>query len=236
MESPHPFRPADRGASIAKRLRAFPFFDRLGDSALETLARSTRIARFDDPHVLVNPRDEVVVLPLVERGAIRVHRADPDRELTLYTVQPGESCVLALAGALRGTRYAASAVAAAGTEVLLVDAEVVRELFSREPDLQVFVLDLFSARLFDLMQLVREVAFDRLDVRLARFLLAEAGAARGIVRPIELSHAEIAARLGSAREVVSRTLDRMKQDGFVRMERGRVYVENAAGLRERYGA
>jgi CRP/FNR family transcriptional regulator len=126
-------------------------------------------------------------------------------------------------------------VAAPGTEVLLVDAQVVRELFGREPELQVFVLDLFSARLFDLMQLVREVAFDRLDVRLARFLLAESGAAQGIARPIELSHAEIAARLGSAREVVSRTLDRMKHDGLVRMERGRVYVENAIGLRERYG-
>jgi CRP/FNR family transcriptional regulator len=211
--------------SIEERLASFPLLADVDVPIRTLLIGGMRSVRFDADTHLVGPRDRVTHVPLVERGAIRVERADPSgRRIALYRVGPGESCVLALAGALRGGLYPAEAVAEAGTEVLLVDAATLATAFERGPGLQQYVLDLFSARLFELMHLVREVAFERLDVRLARLLLEEASAGSGLWKPIALSHAELAARLGSAREVVTRLLQRLRDAGLVELARGRITV------------
>jgi CRP/FNR family transcriptional regulator len=229
------FRPASRGAAVGERLDAFPFLQSLSEAARARLAAGAMPQRFDEEARVVCSRGCLEVIPLVERGTLRIERTEnTGRRLTLYTVNPGESCILAMAGALQGGDYPAEAVAEAGTEVLLLDPNVVTDLFTDDADFRRYVLDLFAQRLLELMVLVREVAFDRLDVRLARLLLREAEITPGIRRPVELSHAELAARLGSAREVVSRTLQRMKEEGFLSLGRGRVVVEDAEGLRARF--
>ena len=235
-DSPRPYKAARRGASISERLAAFPFLAELEPGVRERLLRATRVAHFDDETTLVRPSADVEAVPLVERGLIRVRRADESgKTLSLYDVSPGESCILALAGALRGGRYPAEAIAEGGTDVLLVDAEALREAFTRDARLQQFVLDLYSARFIDMMQLVREVAFDRLDVRLARLLLSEAHAGPGLWRPVEASHGELAAHLGSAREVVSRALGRLRKEGLVTGERSRTILTEPAALAARFG-
>lgn len=235
-DSPRPYRPLRRGSPVADRLAAFPFLAELDPDVRAQLLAATRAVHFDAETTLVRPAGNVDAVPLVERGVIRVRRDDDSgRRLALYDVVPGQSCVLALAGALRGGRYPAEAVAEAGTDVLLVDAGALREAFSRDQRLQQFVLDLYSERFIDMMQLVREVAFDRLDVRLARLLLGEAHAGPGLWRPVEGSHGDLAARLGSAREVVSRLLGRMRDDGLIRIERARTVLVDPAALAERFG-
>lgn len=235
-DSPRPYRPARRGSPVADRLAAFPFLAELDPDVRELLLGATRVVHFDAETTLVRPSANVDAVPLVERGVIRVRRDDTSgKRLALYDVVPGESCVLALAGALRGGRYPAEAVAESGTDALLVDAQALREAFSRDERLQQFVLDLYSERFIDMMQLVREVAFDRLDVRLARLLLSEAHAGPRVWRPVEASHGELAARLGSAREVVSRILGRLRDDGLVQNERSRTLLLDPSALAERFG-
>ena len=225
------FRAAPRGQSLIERLSAFPVLGELSSASLERLAATVRSARFDADTPLLGPGSDVSVVPLVELGRVRVERTGADgRRLTLYEVMPGESCVLALSSALRDQPYPADAVAAAGTEILAIPAEALARLFDDEPGLRRFVLDLFAARLFDLMHLVREVRFERLEVRLARLLLRAATVSPGVLRPVELSHAELAARLGSAREVVSRSLASLRDAGLVELGRGRIDVRDAAGL------
>ncbi|MGE0786338.1 MAG: Crp/Fnr family transcriptional regulator [Sandaracinaceae bacterium] len=234
--TPRPYRAAKRGAPIEDRLAAFGFAEGLDPETRRRLLAAITPAHFDRETALVRPHDDVRAIPLVERGVIHVRRDDPSgRVLALYDVQPGESCVLALAGALRGGLYPAEAVAAPGTDALLIDADALRDAFARDEHLQQFVLDLYSARFIDMMKLVREVAFDRLDVRLARLLLGESDAGPGMTKPVELSHTELAARLGSAREAVSRTLGRFRREGFVEVHRSRTVITDAAGLAERYG-
>ncbi|MEZ4338055.1 MAG: Crp/Fnr family transcriptional regulator [Sandaracinaceae bacterium] len=234
--TPKPYRPASRGAPVEERLAAFPFLTELTKETRARLLAATVPVHFDTETPLVEARANVEAIPLVERGAIRVRRTDDSgKTLTLYDVNPGESCVLALAGALRGGRDPADAGAAPGTDALLIDAEAMREAFSQDESLQQFVLDLYSARFIDMMHLVREVAFDRLDVRLARLLLSEANAGAGIWKPIEASHEDLASRLGSAREVVSRTLGRLRREGLVTVERNRTVLEDPAALAARFG-
>ncbi len=234
--SPKPYRPASRGAPLADRVDAFPFLADLDPEVRRALIAATTPVHFDVATSLVRVRAEIEAVPLVERGVIRVVRTDESgKSLNLYDVTPGESCVLALAGALRGGRYPAEAIAEAGTDALLVDAEALQEAFSRDASLQQFVLDLYSERFIDMMRLVREVAFDRLDVRLARLLLGEANAGPGLWRPIEASHADLAARLGSAREVVSRVLGRLRKEGLVEVERNRTVIPDPEALAARFG-
>ena len=234
--TPPPYSPAKRGAPLEERLAAFPFLDGLDPEARRKLVAATTPAHFDRATTLVGASHEIAAIPLVERGAIHVQRSDESgRSLALYDVVPGESCVLALAGALRGGRYPAEATVEADSDVLLVDAAAMREAFSQDASLQQFVLELYSARLVEMMQLVREVAFDRLDVRLARLLLTEASAGPGMWKPVEASHSDLAARLGSAREVISRALSRLRADGLVTLERSRIVVDDPRRLAERFG-
>ena len=92
-----------------------------------------------------------------------------------------------------------------------------------------FVFDLLSQRLASVMAVVDEVAFRRMDSRVASLLLERAR--RG--NPIKVTHQEIAAELGSSREVISRLLDDFKDRGLVNVRRGEVEVLDAEGLEER---
>jgi CRP/FNR family transcriptional regulator len=83
-----------------------------------------------------------------------------------------------------------------------------------------------------LMSLVQEVAFERMDERLARFLLQEAEKMPGVYHPVEMSHEEFADHLGTAREVISRILEQFAQEGLIKMERRLVHIREPEGLRK----
>ena len=221
--------------SIEERLRAFAPFESLSDETRRGLAASARAHRFDEETPLVRPGDDATAVPLVESGVIRVTRTGPDgRQLELYEVEPGEACVLSLGSVLRGARYPALAVAAPRTQSLLIDGATLRRAWETDAALRQYVLELLVTRLEDLMALVDDLAFQRLDARLARLLAREATRVAGALRPVEMSHADLAARLGSAREVISRLLDAMRREGWVRLERGRIHLLDLDGLAARY--
>lgn len=221
------FQPAPPTSSLETRLRAFPFAPELSPSARERLLEVARCRHFPEDAVLVRPGQDCPAVPLVERGAVRVVRA-ATKELLLYDVAPGEACVLALTSVLRQTPYPAEATAAAGTDAILVPADELRVLFAQEPALRRYVVEVFASRLTDLMELAHEVAFEPVEVRLARLLLREGGPAGDA---ITLTHAELASMLGTAREVVSRALDKMQQRGWVELARRRVTLRDPEALR-----
>jgi CRP/FNR family transcriptional regulator len=228
------FTPAPRGAPLAERLGAFPWVRELAAPDREEVLRAAVPKRLDEGAVVVDAGDVCAVLLLVERGVVRVSRAaGPARSIALYDVEPGESCILGIACIMGERTYPARAVAVAPTDALLVPAALARALVDRAPSLRAFVFGLYAARLGELMALVSEVAFERVDVRLARLLLDEATRVPGAIRPVEASHAELAARLGTAREVVSRVLDGWRGEGLVLTERGRVVVRDVDALRLR---
>lgn len=168
---------------------------------------------------------------LVSRGAIRVYKTSPSgRDITLYLVQPGEMCVLGISCLLRDRRYPAQASVKIDTEALGIPASVFRRLFREEEAVQQFVLDMFSSRLSSVTRLVEEVAFRRMDERLAVFLLKEAVRTPGTYPTVTMSHEQIASHLGTAREVISRLLSRFEDDGLVTLDRRRVRIIEPAKL------
>ena len=125
---------------------------------------------------------------------------------------------------LRQSSYPAEAIALAGTVAIALPAETFRTLFEGEAAVRRFVLDLYAVRLEELMLLIEEVAFRKMDERLAAFLLREAEISPGVFQPVQMTHEELAAELGTVREVVSRLLHQFAEEGSVTLERGRVRV------------
>ena len=176
--------------------------------------------------VVFNESQPCQGFPLLLSGSIRVIKGSGNgRELQLYRVMPGESCILTSSCLLGHTRYQARGIAEQDLQVVVLPASVFHSLLSASAEFRSYVFQLFSERLTDLMQLVSAVAFEKLDQRLARLLVNKSGA-------IHSTHQAIADELGSAREIVSRLLKGFAEQGWVKLGREQIDILNAAALRK----
>ena len=189
---------------------------RIGDS-LQTLSLPSGAAVFDE-------RQPCRGFPFVMRGAIRVLKVSvAGRELPLYRVLAGETCIITSSCLLGHAAYNARGVTEGATTLALLPRELFDEMLG-EPAFRDFVFSLFSERMAELMQLVEEVAFRKLDQRLAALLLGKG-------RVVHATHQQLADELGSVREIVSRLLKGFAEQGLLRLGREQVEVLDPAGLR-----
>ncbi|NWG39739.1 MAG: Crp/Fnr family transcriptional regulator [Hydrogenophilaceae bacterium] len=166
--------------------------------------------------------------PFVISGAIRVIKSAPNgRELPLYRVLPGETCFITASCLLGQQEYNARGETEYDTQILMLPRPVFEEMLVHEP-FRRFVFLLFAERIADLMQLVEEVAFMRLDQRLAALLL-------GHGREFRTTHQQLAQDLGSVREIVSRLLKGFEHRGLVKLGRESIEILDPAGLRQLAG-
>lgn len=165
--------------------------------------------------------------PLLVDGSIKVVKAAGNgRELLLYRVRPGGSCIISSSCLLGRSDYNARGVAETPLTLLILPLPLFSQLLVEQAPFRDFVFHLFAERIGELMQLVEEVAFARLDQRLARLLLAHE-------RPVlNLTHQQLADELGSVREIVSRLLKGFVVQGLVSLGREQVTVLDPAGLRK----
>ncbi len=166
-------------------------------------------------------------LPLVIAGRIKVSkRAENGREIRLYSVRPGELCIVTVSCLLGGDPYPATGVSETAVRALALPRTLILRMVAEHPPFREMAFKLFSDRLSGLMQLVEEVAFRKLDQRLAAWLLE-----RGPL--VTVSHQVVADELGSVREIVSRLLKQFEEEGHVRLGRERIEVLAPAALRQR---
>lgn len=164
-------------------------------------------------------------LPLVLEGRIRVsQQSESGREIRLYHVLPGELCIVTLGCLLGGASYSATGTTETALRALALPRPLFLALLDAHPPFREWVFRIFSERITGLMQLVEEVAFRKLDQRLAAWLAVRAPVAQA-------SHQAIADELGSVREIISRLLGQFEDQGLVRLGRGRVEILDAARLR-----
>lgn len=191
------------------------------------MGRVGRTVALDKGEEVFTPGGAALVIPLVTEGRIRIFSTtESGEEITLYEIDPGQMCVLAAAGGLTGRDYPATAVAETRVTALVVPAAEFLRLFGQDQDLRRSVFDLLTGRLATLMGLVSEVAFQPLEARVAAYLSRRADSAS----LVNETHEEIAAHLGTAREVVSRILKGFEGLGMVELRRGRIRVTDRRGL------
>ncbi len=164
--------------------------------------------------------------PLVLSGSIRVLQRYPNgRELQLYRVKPGESCLLSGSCLLGETNYAASGVAETDVELLILPPALFQALIAEDESFRRHVFEVFGERLAALMQVVEAIAYQKLDQRLAALLLARTAGSE-----IHATHQALADDLGSVREIVSRLLRSFEDRGWVDLGRERVRIIDRASL------
>ncbi|MFO8004075.1 Crp/Fnr family transcriptional regulator [Thioalkalivibrio sp.] len=201
-----------------------------GSNALREIAEHASFKHFPAGATLYHEGDETAYLPLIVTGELAVTKlGETGREITLYRVGAGESCILSALGILNEVSFPATAEVSAEGGVVLVPAARVRELVDRLPAWRHFVFHLYQARLTALIALVEEVVFEKLDVRLAGFLLRHTTSQSPV---LGWTHQRIAAELGSSREVISRVLKDWQRRGFIDVSRGAVSVADRGALQK----
>jgi CRP/FNR family transcriptional regulator, anaerobic regulatory protein len=165
--------------------------------------------------------------PMLLAGSIKVFKlAASGRELVLYRVVPGGSCIISSSCLLGHTEYNARGVAETPLSLVVLPVPAFAALMLEHPPFRDFVFHLFADRIGELMQLVEEVAFARLDQRLAKCLLASSE------NPIQVTHQQLADELGSVREIVSRLLKGFADQGLVSLGREQLRIIDRAGLQQ----
>jgi CRP/FNR family transcriptional regulator len=211
----------------------FPFLTRLSSGARDELA-GCQVQRFGARHVVLERGARAGGAYLVTAGSLRVYYVTSEgREATLYRVDPGGTCLLAIASTLEREPYPAWVESGTeGAAFARIPVEPLRRLMDTEPAFREFVFGVLSGRVFELMQALEEAGSVRTEQRVARYLLKRA-APDGTLRATQ---AAIAGELGTAREVVFRAMRSLGSRRLIESGRMRVRILDAAGLRRAAGA
>ena len=197
---------------------------------VEKLAAAALAVTLPAGQTICRQGDRCSQLALVTAGSARVFKlAESGREITLYRVEPGECCILTASCMLSGLAFPAGATAETDLEAVVIAADCVTAWMTDSEVWRHFLWSLLATRLGDVISLVEEVAFRRMDQRLADYLQSHADQ-RGAI--LNTTHSQIAADLGTSREVVSRMLKDLEQRGLLKLSRGRVEILSPGQLGE----
>lgn len=210
----------------AKVLQMYPLLGELPSAELGQLLANASYMKVPSGALMFDENQPCMGFPMVISGSARVIKSSPSgRELHLYQVLPGETCILTSSCLLANAPYQARGVAQEELELVVLPPGTFKLLFAQLELFRNHVFNRFSERLTELMNLVTAVAFQKLDQRLASLLLAKPN-------PVAMTHQAIADELGSFRELVSRLLKDFEHKGWVRLERGQVHVLDVHAIKK----
>lgn len=200
----------------------FPFL--LIDKNSESLIN---LAKIPAGRIVFQEGENCEIVAFILKGVIRVSKVGKNgKEIYLYRVGTGESCILMISSILATIGYPATATVEEDVEVLIIPVTIFKKWIQENLELQKFVYKLLSERLVSVMTLIEEIVFHKMDERVAEFLL-EKGDGTDL---LSITHDRIAMELGTAREVVSRIMKDFQRKGWIEMSRGKVKLLNRDSL------
>ena len=204
---------------------------RRADPALgDELRRKALFAKIPAGHDVFVEGDRVDNIALLISGVVRVYKiGETGREITLYRFGLGESCILTANAILSLRSFPAIATVEEDAEAVMIPADVFRDWVDRYSLWREFVFELLSERLSTVMAVVDEVVFKRMDRRVASLLLNQAK----LRNPLQITPQEIAAELGSSREVISRILEDFSKAELIEAGRGTIEILDFEHLEDR---
>lgn len=208
---------------------AYPLLAELPPALRDAVAAQAGWHEFRDGTVVFGEGQHCGGLPLVVQGAVKVlKRSETGREIVLYRVDRGETCILTSSCLLGGSDYNADGVAEGALRLALLPPALFQRMIAESPPFRHFLFSMLSSRLSDLMERVERLAFHRIDRRIAEFLVERADAG---FRSVAMTHQQIADEIGSVREMVTRALGQLAEQGLVELSRAGVRIADIDGLR-----
>lgn len=211
----------------SKLINTFAFLSNAPDEFHRVFFNNVNRVNFPSGMVIAEPGSECSQLALVVDGSVRVYKLGAQgREVTLYRVTNGDSCVLSAASLMSCISFPATAISETKIDALVIPTSVARVWVDQYQAWNQFVLGLISQRLSEVITVLDNVAFQRMDVRIAAYLVKHADDQLTQMT----THANIAAELGSSREVISRELKSFSNRGWVTLGRGTIVINDTEAL------
>jgi CRP/FNR family transcriptional regulator len=209
---------------------AMPVLQHADASLINELRREAQFTKIPAGQDVFVEGDRVDDIALLISGSVRVYKVgETGREITLYRFGLGQSCILTANAILSQKSFPAIATVEEDAEAVMIPAHVFRDWVNRYDLWREFVFELLSDRLSTVMAVVDEVVFRRMDCRVASLLLNQTK----VRNPMRITHQEIAAELGSSREVISRILEDFSREELIESGRGTIEVLDFEGLASR---
>jgi CRP/FNR family transcriptional regulator len=179
------------------------------------------IKQYGEGDVIMNENSYIRAIPIVLQGSIRVMRADDEgREILLYYIKPGESCIMSFLGGMHQDTSKVKAVAEEDVEILFIPIEKASLLIKENAEWLDYIFRLYHKRFEELLSVVNEVAFKKMDDRILHYLKEKQKLTGN--SEIAMTHQELAEELGTARVVVSRLLKQLETDGYLKLGRNKI--------------
>ncbi|MCK5897953.1 MAG: Crp/Fnr family transcriptional regulator [Methylococcales bacterium] len=203
----------------------FPQFMANSDNTTRSLMNSAQLVKLPAGQQLFYPGSECDKYLLLLEGQVKTQLiSEAGREMLLYHMSSGDSCVLTTSCLLGGDCYPAEGLTETAVSAFVIPAMAFHRGIAQSAFFREFVFQNFSTRLSSIITRMEEVVFGAIDFRLSRILLASSS------RSLKITHHELATELGSAREVVSRHLKRFEHYGWLELSRGMINIINRKAL------
>ncbi|KLN59105.1 Crp/Fnr family transcriptional regulator [Kiloniella spongiae] len=210
-----------RDSDTVEWVEQFPGLSQLDVQTKELLLKRSSVLSVKENSVIFGPGKSPENMLFLLDGSVRVQQiSDTGREIVLYRIHAGESCVLTTACLLAYDDYSAEGIAETNIRAAAIPRQLFDELVAQSHGFRNFVFAAFSKRITDLFLMVDEVAFQRIDVRLAQKLIELSEGKDSI----NTTHQKLSIELGTAREVISRQLQEFQRRGWVEQARGTVMI------------
>lgn len=193
----------------------------LPPESIEKLSQLGSVRSFKKGDAIQQEDSNIYSLPVVKRGSIRVSQSDNDhREMFLYYIHPGETCIMSFLGGLNRDKSRIRAVAEEDSEVLMLPIESMDKVLSIVPEWMGYIFRVYYTRFEELLEVVNELTFKKMDDRILSYLQKKKAAIGSY--DLNITHEEIAQDLGTARVVVSRVLKKLEKEDRIELGRNRI--------------
>ena len=191
----------------------------LSMSSIELLAEEAQISTVEKGSIFLRTGEYVKMLPVVVNGLVRGYSSSEDKDLLLYYIKPGESCIMSFSSGLTNQPSIVNATTESESVVMLIPVRLIPALLHDDPGFSVMFFHSFNHRYIDLIDTINQLIFLNLDDRILDYLRKKAMLKGNQV--LDLRHHEIARELGTAREVVSRVIKKLEKGGkLMQLDRG----------------
>lgn len=217
--------------TIQNHLARLPYWADLSAAEREAVAQHAVVRHYPKGSIIHSGGSACLGMILVLSGKLRTYLlSEEGREITLFRLEAGDPCVLSAACVVSQLTFETQMEAEADCELLIVGAAVFKKLTEENIHVRCFLYELATARFSTVMWTMQRILFEKVDRRLAAYLLAESEKTGSLT--LHVTHEEIARQISSAREVVARMLKRFSADGLVELRRGAVRLTDVPALRK----
>lgn len=194
----------------------------LSPDLVSEILSSAIIKEIPKENEILREGEYVKVIPIVLDGLIKVFTRHEDKELLLYYIRPNESCIMSFASSIKNDPSKVFALTEEDTTVLLLPVEKVSNWIKQFPDINALFFQQYNLRYSELLDTLHHVLFDKMDKRLFHYLQEKVRLTNN--NPLKISHRQIANELGTAREVVSRTMKKLETEKLVKQHSNSIEI------------